>query len=202
MNSELNKPGIHTLLWKRIAIIAGVFSFIICVLLIGNYLQLNKLDPVNTEAINTLVERLNKDPGDETLREEIRALDLLVRKAYFTNQWQIRTGGYLLLIGVAVIIIALQVLSYFRRINPEVSEDKAVSYLFIQKKTRKWITFGGAVIIITALVFAFLSHNELSDKFINAKIAATESENSIDVDNYTQDIQAIEKETEVATQIT
>lgn len=94
--------------WKAIAYVSGVFSFIISVLLIVTYLQLNKVDPINTELINSLVERLSENPNDELLRNEIRTLDLLVRKAYFTNQWQIRTGAYLLLIGVSILVIALQ----------------------------------------------------------------------------------------------
>ena len=88
------------LIWKRIAQIAAVFSILISVLIIANYFQLNRIDPVNTEIINTLVERLNENPNDEALRNQIREIDLLARKAYFTNQWQIKTGGYLLLIMV------------------------------------------------------------------------------------------------------
>ena len=78
--------------WKSVMIIAGVFSFALCILIIGNYFQINKADPVNTKVINTLVERLNQNLGDQALRNEIREFDLLARKAYFTNQWQIRFG--------------------------------------------------------------------------------------------------------------
>ena len=40
--------------------------------------------------------QLQDDPQNTVLKEQIRALDLLARKAYFTNQWQIRAGGFLL----------------------------------------------------------------------------------------------------------
>jgi len=79
-------------------------------LLIVNYAQYKRIDPVETELINTLVQRLNNNPEDRQLREEIRTLDLLSRKAYFTNQWQVRTGGYLLLLSIAVLVIAMQVI--------------------------------------------------------------------------------------------
>lgn len=170
MTGENKTKKINVQLWNRIAISAGVFSFVICILLIANYLQFNKLDPINTEAVNILVERLNENPADENLRQEIRAFDLLVRKAYFTNQWQIRTGGYLLLIGVAIVIIAMQILSSARKIQPVISDDQGTDYLLSQKNTRKWITIGGSGIVIISLFFAFLAHNKLSDTFTNAAI--------------------------------
>ncbi len=158
-------------MWRGIAIVAGVFSFVVCVLLIANYVQLNRMDPVNTETINMLVERLSKDPSDNQLREEIRALDLLVRKAYFTNRWQIRTGGYLLLIGVAVIIIALQVIALNKKITPVVLEQHGDDFFFSQKAARKWIAISGTLLVLTALVLAFLTHQKLLDKFDQAAIA-------------------------------
>src|SRR5512139_3651263 len=98
--------------WKRMALIAFIFGILICVLLIANYLQIKKADPVNMKVMNSLVERLYQNPDDAGLREEIRTLDLLSRKAYFTSRWQIRTGGYLLLLALALIILSMQVISY------------------------------------------------------------------------------------------
>jgi len=176
MTKEGKKFKTNILLWKKIATVAGIFSIVICILLIGNYLQLNKLDPLNTESINTLVERLNEDPANDGLKTEIRALDLLVRKAYFTNQWQIRTGGYLVLIGVVIVLIALQIISSARKINPEVSSDSGNNYLFVQKNTLKWISAGGGFVVVLALVFAFLSHNKLGETFTKASLAGVEPE--------------------------
>ncbi len=159
----------NTQLWKGIAIVAAIFSFIICFLIIANYFQINRLDPVNTELINTLVERLSQNPNDEALRLEIRELDLLVRKAYFTNQWQIRTGGYLLLIGVILFVISYQLINSAKKISPEVGE-KDENNLFLQKTARKWVSIGGVSLVSIALVFAFLTHNRLGETFVEAAI--------------------------------
>jgi acid phosphatase family membrane protein YuiD len=53
---------INTNLWKRIAQIAGAFSFVVCIILIINFIQLKKVNPTQTEIINSLVEKLNKNP--------------------------------------------------------------------------------------------------------------------------------------------
>ncbi len=179
MAVENKTKKINLKLWNSIAIAAGVLTFVICILLIANYLQFNSLDPINTEAVNTLVERLNENPADESLRQEIRALDLLVRKAYFSNQWQIRIGGYLLLISIAVIIISFQVINSAKKSQPIVSEDQGTDYLLNQKNTRKWIAIGGSAVVIIALFFAFLAHNNLEETFSYASnITDRENESS------------------------
>ena len=104
----------NTRLWKNIARLAGIFAFVVSMLTIVNYLQLKRADPIKTETINLLVQRLNQHPEDLELRNQIRELDLLVRKAYFTNQWQIRTGGYILLICLALLIISFQMIASLR----------------------------------------------------------------------------------------
>ena len=67
-------------LWKSIATIAAIFSFVICILIVANYFQISKKDPVDVKILNTLVERLNQNPDDDALRNEIREFDLLARK--------------------------------------------------------------------------------------------------------------------------
>ncbi|MFA8437085.1 MAG: PQQ-binding-like beta-propeller repeat protein [Marinifilaceae bacterium] len=172
MKKKFTTNQLNTRLWKGIALVAGAFSFIICCLLIVNYLQLNRIDPVNTEVINTLVERLNENPKDVQLREQIRELDLLARKAYFTNQWQIRTGGYLLLFLGAILVIALQMLYSRKKVLASQSNEDENRVLFFQKSARKWMTISGAALVSVALVFAFFSHKELEKQFSKAAVAA------------------------------
>jgi outer membrane protein assembly factor BamB len=115
--------------------------------------------------INSLVDRLNQTPNDNQLREEIRTLDLLSRKAYFTNQWQIRMGGYLLLACIAIMLIAYQLITYGQKIKPVIPSGDAENASLSHKKARLWIAVSGASLLILALFFAFLSHHELKKKF-------------------------------------
>jgi outer membrane protein assembly factor BamB len=160
----------NTRLWKNIALLAGIFAFVVSVLTVVNYLQLKRADPIKTETINLLVQRLNQHPEDVELRNQIRELDLLVRKAYFTNQWQIRTGGYILLICLALLIISFQMIASQQKPDPKPGEILNESFLVNQKNTRRWIAFGGGLMIITALFLTFLTNNELKTRF---NIAAT-----------------------------
>ncbi len=175
MEIKENQTKVNIQLWNRIAIIAGAFSFIVCLLLIANYIQLNRIDPINTKTINILVERLNQNPDDVELRNQIRELDLLARKAYFTNQWQIRTGGYLLLISVIVLIISFQIINSSNKKEPVVSEDRSKDFIVSQIITRKWISITGAALVAVALLFAFLTHNQLGNTLAKASNGTSDS---------------------------
>jgi outer membrane protein assembly factor BamB len=152
-------------LLRRIALIAGIFSCMVCLLMIANYIQLKRADPINMKVITALVERLHQNPADDQLREEIRALDLLYRKAYFTSQWQIRMGGYLLLAGLAVMVIALQWISLSRKRQPVLSAVHEENSFLAQKKARNLVMTGGISLLVLALLFGFLSHRELKGKY-------------------------------------
>jgi len=159
-------------LWKGIAMVAGTFSFVICMLVLVNYIQINRIDPVNTEVINSLVDRLNENPNDDQLREQIREMDLLVRKAYFTNQWQVKAGGYLFLFGIIVTAIALQLFYAGKQKLPQVSEEEEENIILFREKARKWIVIGGFGMLGTTLIFAFLTHKELGNQFTEAAASA------------------------------
>ncbi len=186
MNLTLKKYIENVRLWQGIAIAAGIFSFVFCVLIIANFTQINRVDPVNTKVMNTLVERLKENPNDAQLREEVRQLDLLARKAYFTNQWQIRNGGYMLMIGVLVLIIALQFIRLATKELPVVNPDGSDKLFQTQKKARFWVSVGGASLVVVALAFAFISKNQLKETFSKAAIAKS--------------IDAVEQETTTPTQ--
>jgi outer membrane protein assembly factor BamB len=166
MTTEVdNKNWGSNRLWNRIAAVSGIFALAICILLIANYIQVKKADPVNMTVVGSLVDRLRENPADAELRKEIRTLDLLSRKAYFTSQWQIRTGGYLLLASVALMIISLQIIEYRKKVNPILTVNSEDETMLQRKKARTWIVTGGSAILILAIIFALLSSNDLADTF-------------------------------------
>ncbi|MEI7595628.1 MAG: PQQ-binding-like beta-propeller repeat protein [Bacteroidota bacterium] len=167
--------------WKAILIIAGVFSFVICILIEANYFQLNRVDPVNTKLINSLVERLNQTPNDQDLRNEIREFDLLARKAYFTNQWQIRFGGYLLFVGIIIMIIAKLMIDSLNKKIQQVGFQKKEKLSETQNKARKGITIGGIALVIITLLVAFLTHKDLGNKFSQNKISESLNKDSTQI---------------------
>jgi outer membrane protein assembly factor BamB len=107
---------------KRIAVVSAVLAGILSVLMIANYIQTKSVDPLNSQAISQLMTRLQDNPEDAVLIEQIRALDLLARKAYFTHQWQIRTGSYLLFAFVLMCLLALKYMSSLEPRMPDLTK--------------------------------------------------------------------------------
>ncbi len=139
---------------KKTAKVAGVFCLLISSLLLLNYWQMSSSDPLESEVLETLVQRLALEPGNQELINEIREFDLLARKAYFTSLWQVRAGGYLLLFASIILVISLRIYySLLSRIEkPGEEEEDIVAGRML---SRKWILGGTTILIFLALAAAF-----------------------------------------------
>ena len=124
------------------AIIAAVFTALVALLMLMNYYQLKSQDPLELESLKLLVEQLKDEPNNDELRNEIRNLDLLARKAFFTNQWQVKVGRYLLLFGGIVWIFAMRF--YFSaRSKIEEPESNVINEALAKTITQRWIYISG-----------------------------------------------------------
>jgi outer membrane protein assembly factor BamB len=164
------EPRFRIHLFRRIAVVAAIFSLVLCILLILNYVQLQRTDPLNSPALDTLIERLGDNPEDTELREQIRALDLLARRAYFSRLWQIRTAALMLLASVALLLVSLKVLTRGRQKLPE--EKRELSPWRSASLARIGVIAAGVVILAGGLVTAGLSHSALSGEYPAAGGAA------------------------------
>lgn len=142
------------------AIVSGIFSLIVALLLIINYIQTQAIDPLNSPALQSLMEQFEDNPTDELLKEQIRALDLLARKAYFTQLWHLRTGGYLLLAGVSIFLLSLKIMASLNPVLPQIDVSRPARRPPDQLSRRQFIIFGTSLFILS-LVFGVLSRNEL-----------------------------------------
>jgi outer membrane protein assembly factor BamB len=154
-------------IWQRVSLITAIFTIVISSLLIANFIQFSSFDPVDSQIINELVQRLEENPQDEQLREGIRELDLLHRKAYFSNLWQVRTGGYILLLVVLVFIIAQRILRAQNKTPHTESSDNS-DFLSRLHKNGKWLGAGAVVLAIFALSLAFMTSHDMRNQFNQA----------------------------------
>ena len=160
---ENNKTQLWYNVAQRVALVAVVFAVILSVLMIVNYIQIKSIDPLNSKAINQLMLQLQENQNDEALKEQIRALDLLARKAYFTYQWQIRTGGFLLFALVLTFLIALKYMNSLNVQLPNLNEESESENTWENKLlARKYIIFSGLGLFVLAFVLGVLTENELS----------------------------------------
>ena len=149
---------------KRVAWIAGIFAGILSILMIVNYIQIKSVDPLNSKAISQLMTRLQENPEDTALKEQIRALDLLARKAYFTHQWQIRTGSYLLFAFILVLLLTLKYMSSLQPRLPDLSKSAEPDDTWESKLlSRRYILYGGLGLFVLAFILGILFQTELKN---------------------------------------
>lgn len=172
-----------------IAVISGFFTVLISLLLIFNYIQLSNSKPLETKAMDVLIERLAENPDNEQLRDEIRNLDFLARKAYFNTTWQIKTGGIILLIIGIIFLVSFRFIFTLKEkielpIQTNVSEN--LSALLSQR----WVSIISVFLITIALIIGFLSNKSLTEyKMVsnNQHFKQVNAENSFDVIDITSD---------------
>ena len=183
---------------QNIAIVAGIFSAVVALLLLLNYWQISKTDPVESKALEVLVERLKQDPNDDGLKNEIRNYDLLARKAYFNSQWQIKTGALMLLFGAIVLAFALRIYySAKAKIDApdKILENEIASRILAQKG----IIIVGAVVFVLAFAASFATVNYL-DKFDVQNAVATEQNQPVDEGIEVVEVGKIQEDTALASQ--
>ncbi len=148
-------------LLHSIAFASSMLAFVLCLLISVNYFQVKSSDPLNSPVMKSLNEKFKSNPDDEQLKAEIRELDLLARKAFFTNKWQIKTGGYLLLFSVLIVIICLKTAELMTAKIPAVPDAETDNLWDLRKINRKWVAYSGIFLVCVSLLFAFLTQNEL-----------------------------------------
>ena len=101
------------------ALVAGIFSLIVCLVLFLNYLpQLpaqrgltEKVTPLESAEMTALKQTLMQNPS-ERLREQIRGLDLQLRQEYFHRKAVSALGAWYLLAGLVVFFSSMKLAAY------------------------------------------------------------------------------------------
>jgi len=175
-------------------LIAGtaIFAVLVAVLLLLNYYQMSKQDPVDSAAISALVERLSQESGNDALKLEIRQLDLLARKAYFTSVWQVRTGGFLLLFAGIVLGVLLKIL-YDLKARISMPESDNTDEEAGRRLASEWIWAVAGLVFISSLVAAYLTQDQLAH-YGEYKLAQSEEAVSVIDDSEIEVIEIGDKE--------
>jgi outer membrane protein assembly factor BamB len=160
--------------------ISAIFTLLVAALLLINFVQLKKYEPLESAALNALVEKLKDEPRNEQLMEEIRDFDMIVRKAYFTSVWQVRTGVFLLLFGGIVFAVSLKIFTDIRHAIGRPEPD-GEPFLEARKAAWRWLLVTGVVLFGLAFTAALLSTNYLENYFPGEETAVASSGDGEDI---------------------
>lgn len=104
-------------LWG-LGIISALLAVVLIVLLTSNNLRLKVADPIHTPALQQLLAGLKQNPKDEALKEQIRDLDYLARRAFFTSQQFNQMGIWLLTGSLIVAVVSFKTLASHHQLPP------------------------------------------------------------------------------------
>ncbi len=162
VEQEKNTTSIAYSGLKVLAIIGGLFSFIVCVLLIVNNLSLRSSDPIHLKALEDRLKEMREDPENEAIKLQIRELDYMARRAFFASQHFNHMGIYFLIGGLVVTIASYKTLDAYRHPVPYPdSSDPKDNLIDDARWARQSITSGSLVLIGFALFLALTDDSPL-----------------------------------------
>ena len=136
-------------MFTAITVVSGLFSLVVFILLVVNYLQIRAADPVNNEMITQMRQQYAALPDqDDALAQRIRDLDLLTRRAFFVSQEHLRLGAIMLLVGVSVFLISFKNMVRWRPNVPELAETPTAEIEFLAfAQSRQLLTWLGIALL-------------------------------------------------------
>ncbi len=155
-DSSLPAGDRRLLIFRVAAGVAGValvYSLVVGCLLAVNYRQLQQSDPLNSTVLDRLRQQYARESDNPELVREIRELDLLARRAYFTGRQQIRVGVRLLVAGLVVLLAALQVLVMLTPGLPRPATCSGIDNPFQVSVAARRCLVGGCALLLAMIVF-------------------------------------------------
>lgn len=154
---------------RRISIGSGIFTLVVALTMLFSIIQLKVMDPLDNPAISSIKDDFDRNPDDITKAEQVRALDLMARKAYFSSRGQIQTGSYLLLAGAIIFVITQRIIAGNEKINPSIPGERVAQY---ERKVKYAKYLAGTVAVLTtaAVISSFILRKDLPD--LSGKAAA------------------------------
>ena len=141
---------------RGITVVAAVFSLTVICLMVFNHIQFHAADPMNSEALRSLIDEHNQSRGDAELQAQIRALDLLARKAFFNSLAFSRRGAILLVIGLGVLVAALKTMVTLAAQAPDPRTYGDVGEPMGRLVLTRWMISMTGVLVV-AIVFAMIA---------------------------------------------
>ena len=181
-------------LFRNIALVTAVAALTLAIMLVTNYFASRSVTPLGAEVSETLKSLNDAGADSPELRAQIRELDLLARRAYFVRESQLKTGVWLLVGMLAVLVLSLRGYYAGAMDIPEKELDEADEWL-AKAGTRRYLLGGVAALAVAGLVFAGLSMRHYRS---GAKAAPQEellAENAADAPPAEEDVPVIELET-------
>jgi outer membrane protein assembly factor BamB len=142
------------------ALIAIIFFLAVGLTLLAQHAKTKTADLLTAPELAALKEKLQANPQDEPLKQQIRALDLQLRRRYFYQLSLTTTGSWLLLGGLGALLLAAKLGEVKRRkqLIPRPGKEEAAQRELRAARRMRWAVAGmGGVVGIAGLALSWTS---------------------------------------------
>ncbi len=147
-------------IFKGISLVSGIFTLVIAFTMIFSLIQLKTINPLDNPALLSVKEQFDKSPDSREKAEQVRAMDLMARKAYFSSRWEVETGSYLMLAGAVIFILFQRLITASEKPPRNLYPDKPDINKEKSKYQKYLITAAGGVTVL-AVVSSFVLRTNL-----------------------------------------
>jgi len=147
---------------KGLSQVAGIFTVIVALTMIFSLMQLKTINPLDNPSLLSVKDQYDKDPANANKAEQVRALDLMARKAYFSSRRQVEIGSYLLLAGAVVFIFCQRLIVGNEKLVPAIP-GKRPAQLERKNRNRKYLLVAATFISVAAVIASFMLRSDLPD---------------------------------------
>ena len=160
----MNLPPLHRALILT-AWVAAVFCLLVAGIMTHAHFAGTVNDPWKSPQLLTLKERLASEPKNEALQGEIRQLDLNFRQKFRRRLGMDKTGAWLLMGGVLVLVLAARRAAELNRTlpAPQVRTDAAERSARLASHSR-WSLVGVGLIVAGSLLVIRLANSSALDR--------------------------------------
>jgi outer membrane protein assembly factor BamB len=140
-----------------VVIVAAVFAMVVGAAMLVNHFQVATYDPLTSSALAEKKDLLREDPPNETLKQDIRDLDLQIRQRFFRHLAFNRSGAWFLLGGLAAFVIAARYLVSSRTPlpAPQRRPDDASALRRYAQAGRRAVATTASIVAILLLLLGF-----------------------------------------------
>jgi outer membrane protein assembly factor BamB len=147
-------------IYKGISLASGLFTLLVAITMILSLIQLKTINPLESPALEAVKAQFDTSPDNTDKAEQVRAMDLMARKAYFSSRWQVETGSYLLLAGALIFVIFQRLITVNEKpsrslqpTRPDINSERF--------RNRRYLLISVALITVLAFVSSFILRREL-----------------------------------------
>jgi outer membrane protein assembly factor BamB len=147
-------------IFNGISMAAGIFTVVVAITMLLSLIQLKTIKPLETPVLQSVKDQFDMSPDNKDMAEQVRAIDLMARKAYFSSRWQVETGSYLLLAGALVFVVLQRLVAGSEKPGKSLRPDKPD--IDLEKvRNKRYLVISAGSITLLAIVSSFILRSGL-----------------------------------------